>query len=117
MLNEARIERVYLASGSTDMRKSIDGLAVLVREVFDLDPFSSCLFVFCNRQRDKLKILHWEHNGFWLHYRRLERGKFQWPMENTSPLKISYRELRWLLDGLSLKQPISHREVKARTIL
>ena len=117
MLNEASIERVYLACGSTDMRKSIDGLAVLVKEGFELDPFSSCLFVFCNRQRDKLKILHWEHNGFWLHYRRLERGKFQWPMDNSKALKISSRELRWLLDGLSLRQSKAHREVKARTIL
>jgi len=51
---------------------------VLLEEVTALVPFSSCFFVFCNRQRDKLKILHWEHNGFWLYYRRLEKGKFPW---------------------------------------
>lgn len=118
MLSEANIDRVYLACGATDLRKSIDGLAALVKEEFELDPFSPCLFVFCNRQRDKLKILQWEHNGFWLHYRRLERGKFQWPAKpGSSPLTISRRELRWLLDGLSLKQPKAHPEVKARTIL
>ncbi len=118
MLNAVGIDRVYLACGATDLRKSIDGLAVLVKEGFKLDPFSYCLFVFCNRQRDKLKILQWEHNGFWLYYRRLERGKFQWPMEtNFAPITISRRELRWLLDGLSLKQPKAHSEVKARTIL
>jgi transposase len=66
MLNVAAVDRVYLARGSTDLRKSIDGLAILVKEEFDLDPFSSSLFVFCNRQRDKLKILHRDHNGFWL---------------------------------------------------
>lgn len=59
-------QSVYLATGITDMRKSIDGLAVLVQAGFALDPFSPCLFVFCNRQRDKLKILHWDTNGFWL---------------------------------------------------
>lgn len=117
MLNQAGIEQVYLACGNTDLRKSIDGLAVLVKEGFALDPFSPCLFVFCNRQRDKLKILQWEHNGFWLHYRRLERGKFQWPAENRAPLKISRRELRWLLDGLSLEQRQAHPVVTARTIL
>ncbi|WP_338825750.1 IS66 family insertion sequence element accessory protein TnpB [Neomoorella thermoacetica] len=118
MLNEAGIDRVYLACGATDLRKSIDGLAVLVKEGFELDPFSSCLFVFCNRNRDKLKILHWEHNGFWLYYRRLEKGKFVWPGRNTSAtITISHRELRWLLDGLPLKQPQAHPEVKARTIL
>lgn len=99
------------------MRKSIDALAVLVKEGFSLDPFSRSLFVFCNRRRDKLKILEWDHNGFWLHYRRLERGRFQWPAEDSSPVTISYRELRWLLDGLPLKQPRSHHEVKSRIVL
>ncbi|MBC9786733.1 IS66 family insertion sequence element accessory protein TnpB [Heliobacterium chlorum] len=100
------------------MRKSIDGLAVLVKEYFSLDPFSPCLFVFCNRQRDKIKILQWDHNGFWLHYRRLERGKFQWPSEGRhASIKVSHRELRWLLDGLPLKQPQAHPAVTARTVL
>jgi transposase len=120
MLTNAHFERVYLARGSTDLRKSIDGLAVIVKECFDLDPFSPCLFVFCNRKRDKLKILQWEHNGFWLHYRRLERGTFHWPTSETDmdpPMDISPRQLRWLLDGLPLNQKQAHREVKARTIL
>ncbi|WP_081361082.1 IS66 family insertion sequence element accessory protein TnpB [Neomoorella thermoacetica] len=82
MLNDFGIDRSYLACGATDLRKFIDGLAVLVKEGFELDPFFPCIFVFCNRQRDKLKILHWEHNGFWLYYRRLEKGKFPWPTEN-----------------------------------
>jgi transposase len=118
MLNETGIDQVYLACGITDLRKSIDGLAVLIKEGFELDPFSPCLFVFCNRQRDKLKILQWEVNGFWLHYRRLERGRFQWPTDkNSVPVKISRRELRWLLDGLSLKQRQAHPVVNERTVL
>lgn len=119
MLNDVTVDRVYLASGSTDLRKSIDGLAVLVKEGFDLDPFSSSLFVFCNRERDKLKILHWEHNGFWLYYRRLERGRFRWPTETaaSTTITISRRELRWLLDGLSLEQQKAHPVVAARTII
>ncbi len=118
MLNETIIERVYLARGSTDLRKSIDGLAALVKEGFDLDPFSSSYFVFCNRNRDKMKILHWEHNGFWLYYRRLERGKFQWPTEESdSPQRISRRQFRWLLDGLPLEQRQAHPEVTARTVI
>ena len=118
MISEVSIERVYLACGNTDLRKSIDGLAVLVKEGFQLDPFSLCLFVFCNRKRDKLKILQWEHNGFWLHYRRLEKGKFQWPENNSIGVTaISRRELRWLLDGLPLTQRQAHPKVNARTIL
>lgn len=112
------MNQVYLACGSTDMRRSIDGLAVLVREGFNLDPFAPALFVFCNRQRDKLKILFWDHNGFWLFYRRLERGRFQWPADaGSAPLRITRRQLRWLLDGLSLEQHQAHPEVTARTVI
>ncbi|AST90043.1 IS66 family insertion sequence element accessory protein TnpB [Sutcliffiella cohnii] len=118
MITNSHFERVYLARGSTDLRKSIDGLAVIVKECFNLDPFSPCLFVFCNRKRDKLKILQWEHNGFWLHYRRLERGTFHWPSEKDSPpVPINPRQLRWLLDGLPLEQKQAHSEVKARTVI
>lgn len=119
MLEGVKMGRVYLACGSTDLRKSIDGLAVLVKEGFALDPFSPCIFVFCNRQRDKLKILQWEHNGFWLFYRRLEKGKFQWPAKGSvgTVTSVSHRELRWLLDGLSLNQRQAHPEVTARTVL
>jgi transposase len=118
MLSKAAIEKVYLACGSTDMRKSIDGLAAIVQESYSLDPFSACLFVFCNKSRDKLKILQWEHNGFWLYYRRLEKGKFQWPEENGSvPLRIGIRELSWLLDGLPLAQKQAHQKVAANIVL
>lgn len=118
MLSRTPIDRVYLATGSTDLRKSIDGLAAIVQMSFQLDPFSSNLFVFCNRNRDKLKILHWDHNGFWLYYRRLERGTFQWPDEQTSsPLCISPRQLNWLLDGLRLEQKQAHQKVSAQIII
>lgn len=106
---------VYLACGSTDLRKSIDGLAALVSQVFQLDLFSSSLFVFCNRDRDKLKILVWETNGFWLYYRRLERGRFRWPEHADQKTRaISRRQLQWLLDGLTLEQSQAHPPVTAR---
>lgn len=113
------MDRVYLATGSTDLRKSIDGLAILVQQGFELDPFSPALFVFCNRQRDKLKILYWQQNGFWLYYRRLERGRFQWPAETgTAPTRVvTRRQLGWLLDGLSLEQHQAHAAVTARTLI
>jgi len=118
MIDNAGPEQVYLALGPTDLRKSIDGLALLVQLSFKLDPFSSCLFVFCNRKKNKLKILHWEHNGFWLYYRRLEKGKFMWPdYDLTKVTAISKRELRWLIDGLPFKRQLGHKEVLARTII
>jgi transposase len=109
---------VYLACGRTDMRKSIDGLAALVTHSFELDLFSHSLFVFCNRRRDKLKILVWDHNGFWLYYRRLERGNFRWPVEpSQKPLCVTRRQLQWLLDGLALEQRQAHAPVMARTVV
>ena len=117
MLSHTGFEKVYLACGATDMRKSIDGLAAIVQEGFKLDPFSSCLFVFCNKSRNKLKILQWDHNGFWLHYRRLEKGKFQWPNQTGQPITINRRELNWLLDGLSLRQTQAHQKVTVSTVI
>ena len=115
MLSADNANRVYLACGSTDMRKSIDGLAALITHVYDQDLFAGSLFVFCNRSRDKLKILTWDHNGFWLSYRRLERGRFQWPDQaKEQSLSISRRQLQWLLDGLSLTQRQAHPPVTAR---
>src|SRR5678815_969558 len=106
---------VHLACGPTDLRKSIDGLAALVTHSFDLDLFSNSLFVFCNKDRDKLKILYWDHNGFWLYYRRLERGTFRWPKRAGGQTHcVSRRELQWLLDGLALEQKRAHQPVSAR---
>lgn len=115
MLSALDSAQVYLACGSTDLRKSIDGLAALVSQDFALDLFDSSLFVFCNKGRDKIKILFWDHNGFWLYYRRLERGTFRWPAHKGEPTKpISRRQLQWLLDGLTLEQRQAHRPVTAR---
>jgi transposase len=115
MLNLNEGVSVYLACGSTDLRKSIDGLAALVSQVFELDLFSHSLFVFCNRDRDKLKILVWDTNGFWLYYRRLERGRFRWPDQpGQKTVTVSRRQLQWLLDGLTLEQTQAHTPVTAR---
>lgn len=114
MLNPETVGQVYLTPGVTDLRKSIDGLSAMVSMVFELDPFSDRWFVFCNRQRDKLKILRWDTNGFWLYYRRLERGRFKWPVQTGSALSISRRQLQWLLDGLTIEQQQAHRPVYAR---
>lgn len=118
MLNKSRIDQVYLAIGITDLRKSIDGLSILVQESFKLDPFSKSLYVFCNRKRDKIKILEWDINGFWLHYKRLEKDTFKWPdSSNSKTILINEREFRWLLDGLSIHQKGAHPAVKERIII
>ncbi len=117
MLTESPVRDVHLACGATDMRKSIDGLAAIVQLGFRLDPFSEAWFVFCNKDRNKLKLLRWDNNGFWLYYRRLERGTFQWPRTADALTKtVTRRELLWLLDGLSLEQRRAHKPVCVREV-
>jgi len=109
--------RVFLACGSTSMKYSIDGLAALVKYQFKLDPFSSNLFVFCNRQKDKIKVLYWQETGFTLWYKRLEKGRrFRWPDNSNEIMAVSDRQLSWLLDGLALEQPKAHKGVTARVM-
>ncbi len=104
--------KVYLAAGPTDMRKAVNGLMVLVEDVLQADPFSSHYFVFCNRLRDKIKILCWHNNGFWLLYRRLEKQRFWWPgIHENAAVEISTRELSWLLDGLDITRVEAHKAV------
>ena len=104
MLTSAPEVKVYVALGVTDMRKSINGLALLVEEHFRLDLFSGSLFAFCNRKRDRVKILYWDHNGFCLWIKRLEKESFRWPESEVEVIEISQTALGWLLHGLDLKQ-------------
>lgn len=98
--------RIYLARGATDMRKSIDGLTGLVQQALSHDPFSGHLFVFCNRSRDRIKVLYWEPSGFWLLHKRLERGTFAWPVPVDSVhthVELSSTDLAALLGGIDLR--------------
>lgn len=118
MLGISGIEEVYLACGSTDMRRSIDGLAAIVQQCFKLDPFSSSLFVFCNKNKTMLKILQWDHNGFWLYFRRLEKGTFKWPTDKSGDtILIGDRELNWLLTGLSIEQKQAHKKAAPKAVI
>jgi transposase len=96
--------KVYLARGTTDMRKSFDSLAGLVRVVLAGDPLSGHLFVFCGRRRNLIKILYWDGSGFWLVAKRLARGTFSWPdSEDGRPsVELRHDELTALLGGVDL---------------
>lgn len=108
-------KRVYLACGHTDMRKSINGLSAIVEGSFKLDPFSDALFVFCNRNRDRLKILEWDGDGFWLYFKRLEKGKFRWPsVGETETMTLSSEELSVLLGGAKIELKLQRKEVLER---
>ena len=119
MIGDTASLKVYLAPGITDMRKSINGLALIVNEVLALDPFSESLFVFCNRGRNKLKILHGQTNGFWLYYRRLEKGRFKWPTTDSpeQAVNITRRQLNWLLDGLPVNPKGAHRPMHHQSVV
>ena len=94
--------RVYIASEPVDFRRQIDGLALIVQETLQLNPYSAHLFVFTNKQRDKLKLLYWHHNGYVLVYKRLEKGRFVWPVSGGEPLCVSVRELYALFEGTDI---------------
>jgi transposase len=108
---------VYLSCGATDMRKSINVLAELLQSRFNLSPFEMALFVFCNRSRDRIKILEWDEDGFWLFFKRLEKGHFRWPQTGDSPtLTLNGEELATLLGGVRVELKLKRREVFERKI-
>ena len=105
---------VYLALGNTDMRKSINGLSILVEQALGHNPFSGDLFVFCNRHRRIIKILYWDCNGFCLWQKRLEKDRFQWPRSVDEVITIDQRQLQWLLSGLNIAD--AHRQLYYRAV-
>lgn len=107
-------EHVFLAIGATDFRKQTGSLATMVNLQFGMDPFSeSCVFIFCNKRRNAIKVLRYDKNGFILASKKLlEKMKFQWPKDDSEVKEISIRQVDWLLQGLSINQEKAHREVK-----
>lgn len=96
--------RIYVAVGSTDMRKGFEGLYGLVRDQLGLDPLSGHLCLFCNKGRNRLKVLFWDGSGLWICAKRLERGRFSWPSdgEQSARVTLSQEELSLLLGGIDL---------------
>ena len=110
-------KRVYLACGHTDMRKSINGLSAIVEGGFNLDPLDGALFVFCNRRRDRVKILEWDGDGFWLYFKRLEKGHFRWPAPGAgATMNLTGEELSILLGGAKIELKLRRNEVTERQV-
>ena len=105
MLKEMRFPQVYLVCGYTDMRRSIDGLAGMVKQNFGMEPCSGSLFLFCGKRRDRMKALLWEDDGFLLMYKRLDNGAFQWPRSESEAKLLTQEQFVWLMQGLSVEQP------------
>lgn len=106
--------RYLLYSQPTDMRKSFDGLSGLVQNQLSGNPRSGDVFLFINKGRDKLKLLHWTGSGYTLYYKRLEKGTFELPSYGQKPagIKLDYARLVMIIDGLSIKNLSQRKRYK-----
>jgi transposase len=102
MLSIPSTVSIFLCTQPTDMRKSFDGLSGIVRSEFASDPLDGSLFLFVNRRRDRLKILHWDGTGYWLYYKLLEAGTFEVTASEGKCRQIDSTQLAMLLGGVSL---------------
>lgn len=117
MLREFNSSQIYIVCGYTDMRRSIDGLAAIVKQNFGLEPCPGSLFLFCGKRRDRLKALLWEGDGFLLLYKRLDNGAFQWPRNKAEVQELSQEQFTWLMQGLSIEQPKAIRKIQHKDLL
>ena len=116
MMGSYSSAQVYLALGATDMRKSINTLSILVEGQMGHNPFSGSLFAFCNRKCDIVKVLYWDRNGFCLWQKRLEKERFKWPCSSEEVMKLTRRELMWLIDGMSITPSGVHGELAYESV-
>ena len=105
-------QAIYLCNEVVDMRKSIDGLSLLVSGSLAQNPASGALYVFCNRTRTKIKVLYWDRNGFCLWYKRLERERFRLPKADGAVYTLEAHQLEWLLSGLEVMKLTGHRRLE-----
>jgi transposase len=100
--------RVYVHREAIDFRLHINGLAAMVEQTLKLDPFGRAVYVFRNRRADRVKILLWDRNGFWLMMKRLETDRFVWPRPRDMVMELSVEQLQWLLAGIDLNAMRGH---------
>jgi len=111
------IDQVYLYREPIDFRKAIDGLSVLVEQELGLSPFANALYVFTNRQHNKVKALYWHRNGFCLWQKRLERDKFAWPRDEKELTRTcSLQEFGWLIEGFDLAKNKPHKTLNFSSV-
>ncbi len=104
---------IWLYPMPVDFRQQIDGLVMLIDDHLQLNPTSGQLFLFRNRQANKIKMLWWERNGFWLCYKRLEKGRLKFPRINDVAMSLTGDQLSWLLSGLDIAKQTLLPEVLA----
>ncbi len=99
-------DEIYIVTGRTDMRKSIDGLCAIVEDQLHMDPRRSALYLFCGKRCDRIKALLWESDGFVLLYKRMEvQGRFRWPRNQLEVKQLTWQQFDWLMSGLKSNNP------------
>lgn len=107
------VNEIYLYRDPVDFRKATNGLALIVEQQMQISPFVDALFVFCNKSRDKLKVLYWDKTGFCLWYKRLEKDKFKWPRKHKNDvMNLTEDQWQWLLSGYDINQLIGHQALQ-----
>jgi len=117
MLNFSHQTRVFLFMEPVDMRKSFRGLCLLAESVLKEDPASGHWFAFINRRRDRLKLLGWDGQGFWIWYKRLELGVFEKPASraNQTQMEIDVTQLSLIINGIDLRSVKRKRRYRSST--
>ena len=113
MINLCDLGQVYLVCGKIDLRKGIDGLACLIKEQFQLDPFQGQVFLFCGGRKDRFKALYWNGQGYWLLYKRFENGKMSWPQSQNEVQALSSEQVDWLMKGFAINPKIKNTKTRS----
>ena len=103
--------QIYLYRAPIDFRKQVNGLAALIEQELGHNPFTGALYAFTNRQRNKIKCLMWEDNGFVLYYKALAEEKFKWPSLADDLLPLTGEQINWLLDGYDISLLNGHKKL------
>ena len=107
--------RIFVRTEPADFRKQINGLSVLVQEEIDEDLFGKNLFLFCNKMRNRMKILYWDRNGFCMWFKRLEKDRFPWPRNEKEVKEISFEQLNMLLSGIDFWN--AYKDLKYKKVM
>jgi len=100
--------RIFIRPGTTDLRKAVNGLSVMIERQMQENPFSGSVYIFCNRERKLIKAVYWDKTGFWLSQKRLEKDKFPWPRDESEAMELSWEQLQMLLAGIDFFK--AHKE-------
>ena len=97
LIDMRQLRGIYLVCGKTDLRRGIDGLADVVKEQFELNPYNHALYLFCGTRKDRFKALYWDGDGFVLLYKRIEDGRIQWPMSTRTLYQPDFKQKRQII--------------------